>query len=281
MNYRIIDHSLAPVAGKYLGYLYDLSNRENVESLYWCIPKATICLTFCLSGQYYFDANGTWVPQPAVSIFGLIRKRHLLKMSPNYREITIGFYPHLFQMLTTESMSSLFQDNIIDPTIVFARDTIDKLQDGLSESKSDAEIVRHIDAFLHNHLLNEKFDRRLFAAYDLITKSSIYRVDILSDQLNLSPSRLRDLFRSNIGLSPKEIIKLVRIKKVLGGRITSNETLTRLAHDLGYFDQSHFIHEFQSVLDMTPKEYFKNSNLTDDFYNYSRLRLSSFAENQR
>jgi AraC-like DNA-binding protein len=40
----------------------------------------------------------------------------------------------------------------------------------------------------------------------------------------------------------------------------SGQTTTTLAADLGYYDQSHFIREFDAVIGMTPYAYMKRNH---------------------
>jgi AraC-like DNA-binding protein len=277
MNYRIIDRHSNHWTSKYLGYLYDLSNPSPDNSIYCCLPKGTICITVSLNEAYYVLKNGSWEKQPPVSVFGLIKKPQYILMPPGYREITIGFYPHVFQELIAESMSALSGEVTADLSELIYEHCVEQLLAALSLASSDQEILRSIEKFLHRQLNTQKADARLHAAYELLSTWSLHSVSTLCNNLNLSASRLRELYRDKVGFTPKEAIRIARIKKALERTTLSEERLSDLAYDLGYFDQSHFIHDFQNLIGLTPKQYFKNPNLTSDFYNYSRLQLSSFA----
>ena len=44
-------------------------------------------------------------------------------------------------------------------------------------------------------------------------------------------------------------------------------SLTELAYDNGYFDQSHFIHDFRSMTGLTPKQFFNECDKpVSDFF---------------
>lgn len=121
----------------------------------------------------------------------------------------------------------------------------------------------------------KKRDNRLAAVCELI-QNQTYSVDSLSKAVNVSTVTLRNLFRDCIGLSPKDLIRISRVNSAMKNPISS-EKLTQIAYKMGYFDQSHFIHEFKAVTGLTPKEYFGNQSLTFDFYNYGRLQVDNFA----
>lgn len=280
MHYRTINIGSSCLASRHVGYLYELTNPLATESIYCCLPKRTICITITLDGVYSIYRNHHWEIQPYTTIFGLLTERQFIRMSPHYREITIGFHPHSFQMFNRNAMSDLAGQITTDLAFVFDRPEIDRLVSALSTSRNDTEIGEQVARFLDAHFMPEKNDGRLYTAYDLVNEHTIYSVDALSDRLNLSTSRLRTLFRMSVGFTPKELIRLSRIGKALESGAQYPGRLANLAYDLDYFDQSHFIHDFRQTMGMTPTAYFKNPELMLDFYNFSRLRLSSFASSR-
>lgn len=89
--------------------------------------------------------------------------------------------------------------------------------------------------------------------------------DALAQETGYSPRHLSRLFRERCGLSPKGMQRVLRINTA--ARLMQRPgdiSLTRLAQELGYFDQAHFIHEFRAVCGVTPGAY--RAELSD-FYN--------------
>ena len=73
------------------------------------------------------------------------------------------------------------------------------------------------------------------------------------------------LFRERCGLSPKRLQRIVRINTAaMLMQRSAGLSLTRLAQELDYFDQAHFIHDFRAVCGVTPGTY--QARLSD-FYN--------------
>jgi AraC-like DNA-binding protein len=59
-------------------------------------------------------------------------------------------------------------------------------------------------------------------------------------------------------MSPKQYVQLLRVEKArLALKQMNGQTTTTLAAALGYYDQSHFIHEFGTVIGLTPYAYMK------------------------
>lgn len=76
---------------------------------------------------------------------------------------------------------------------------------------------------------------------------------------------LTRLFRERCGLSPKRLQRIVRINTAaMLMQRSAGLSLTRLAQELDYFDQAHFIHDFRAVCGVTPGAY--QARLSD-FYN--------------
>ncbi|HET8547585.1 MAG TPA: helix-turn-helix domain-containing protein [Bryobacteraceae bacterium] len=78
----------------------------------------------------------------------------------------------------------------------------------------------------------------------------------VTDTVGLSPKRFIERFKADVGLSPKHYCRILRFQRALaragrGDRVD----WTRIAMDCGYFDQSHFIHDFRSFSGITPSGY--------------------------
>lgn len=73
---------------------------------------------------------------------------------------------------------------------------------------------------------------------------------------NLSERRLEQLFYEYVGMSPKLVISRFRIQEV-ANRLSKNPStsLTGLAYEFGYSDQSHFTRDFRRIIGYTPTEY--------------------------
>ena len=60
---------------------------------------------------------------------------------------------------------------------------------------------------------------------------------------------------------------MVRLQQALHLKSTDkSRSLTKLAYDCGYYDQSHFINEFKMQTGYTPKQYFDNFDSYSDFF---------------
>ncbi|MEO8550085.1 MAG: AraC family transcriptional regulator [Kofleriaceae bacterium] len=85
---------------------------------------------------------------------------------------------------------------------------------------------------------------------------TITRVAELATRAKLPLRTLERMFRRHVGLSPKWVIRRFRVHEA-AARVAAGEVIewTMLAHELGYFDQAHFIREFKAQVGRTPSQH--------------------------
>ncbi|MGH3032386.1 MAG: helix-turn-helix domain-containing protein [Gaiellaceae bacterium] len=82
------------------------------------------------------------------------------------------------------------------------------------------------------------------------------RIDELSEALGLSARRLEQLFRTEVGLTPKAYQRLHRFRSALAGIDRAAEIgWASFALERGYYDQAHLIGEFRAHSGLTPSQY--------------------------
>jgi AraC-like DNA-binding protein len=84
----------------------------------------------------------------------------------------------------------------------------------------------------------------------------IATVASITEQVGLSPRRFIQLFHQHVGLTPKTFCRVRRFQHVLHTIHNTGEVeWAQVALDCGYYDQAHFIHDFQSFSGLTPSAY--------------------------
>ncbi|NMM26538.1 MAG: AraC family transcriptional regulator [Glaciimonas sp.] len=147
---------------------------------------------------------------------------------------------------------------------------------------SGSELLRHlsyasdmneriflIQSFLMNHLKNESLDPVIEKAMPILYRQcSSISIQILAEKLHLSRRQLERRFMAFSGQSPNEVKCLSRfqhtIRKLM---LDSSENPMRVALANGYYDQAHFIHDFQNRVGNTPHQYLQNACVKTHFYN--------------
>lgn len=130
----------------------------------------------------------------------------------------------------------------------------------LHEQLIDAPTAAARFSILENFLLSRPWSsaRRhpgVAAAIAAIEHNPSIRIADIRDLVGLSTKRLIALFRAEVGLSPKAYARIRRFQSALRLLGTGSAAGARIAADVGYFDQAHFVREFRSFTGMTPTQY--------------------------
>jgi len=100
-------------------------------------------------------------------------------------------------------------------------------------------------------------ERRAEVAYALHELKRPNRtVASVTGQIGYSSRRFIDLFKEEVGLTPKGYARVNRFQTVIA-RTALEQTVDwgQIALDAGYFDQAHFANDFRSFAGLTPSEY--------------------------
>jgi AraC-like DNA-binding protein len=82
------------------------------------------------------------------------------------------------------------------------------------------------------------------------------KIAAVTGEIGMSPRRFVELFRRQVGMAPKTFCRVRRFQRVLQ-TVHGNRNLDWIdvALHCGYYDQAHFIHDFQSFCGLTPGAY--------------------------
>lgn len=109
---------------------------------------------------------------------------------------------------------------------------------------------------IQGYLLTPVPDRRCLRASTLLDDhGGQLSVKELADKVGIHVRSLERLFQAELGLTPKKMTRLIRLRKVMLHLHEKNfTTLADLAHACGYADQSHMIREFKHLTGRLPGE---------------------------
>ena len=95
-----------------------------------------------------------------------------------------------------------------------------------------------------------------FALHQFLQRAQAPSVSQVVGQVGFSQRRFIEIFDNEVGLTPKRFCRVSRFQKVIRTAHAQGElNWTQLALGCGYYDQAHFIHDFQSFAGITPSEY--------------------------
>ncbi|AWA29448.1 AraC family transcriptional regulator [Flavobacterium magnum] len=127
---------------------------------------------------------------------------------------------------------------------------------------SHSERIALITKFLGTKMTRSKSVRPEIAQtirHIIATKGSD-SVETIAEKQFLSLRQFERQFKTLSGFSPKLFTRIVRFQSAASGAQAQNRSLTQVAYDCGYYDQSHFIHEFREFSGYHPKHYFSGTS---------------------
>ena len=103
------------------------------------------------------------------------------------------------------------------------------------------------------------YDRRLLLVLMLIEDNVRRQLAIrdLAEAVNLSPSRLAHLFKSEVGVSPQRYLNNIRLEKAKECLESGMLSVKEVAAEVGFPNVSCFCRTFKARNGTTPKEYRK------------------------
>ena len=143
------------------------------------------------------------------------------------------------------------------------------LRDRLRATNHPAEKFRVLEAALLGHL-NERLSLNTavrYALQEFARRPEIPRVRELAHEAGLSRRRFSQLFREQIGLTPKLYCRLQRFQNTLK-LIASGASVdwAQLALAAGYCDQAHLAHEFHDFSGLSPSAYLASPSPSGSFF---------------
>lgn len=92
-------------------------------------------------------------------------------------------------------------------------------------------------------------------------------VDRLAEQSWLSRRQLNRQFLKGVGIGPKHFAKIVQLKQAFAALQNSDSgELQAIAQRAGYYDQAHFIHDFQRLIGANPSAFLQHPDPFLDIY---------------
>jgi AraC-like DNA-binding protein len=132
-----------------------------------------------------------------------------------------------------------------------------RLTEQIVEAKSWEGRFRLVDAFLSRRVDEAPRTTPVVEEAWLRLCRSCGRLPIgrLATELQISRRHLGNLFKEEVGLSPKTVARLLRFTEASGRMRATPENWASIALDCGYSDQSHLNREFRDFSGTTPGDF--------------------------
>src|ERR1700681_910744 len=113
-----------------------------------------------------------------------------------------------------------------------------------------AAVERWVGMMLDKRGTDDTID---YASRLMIAVQGRVRIETLVRSSNLSASQFQRRFAAQVGMTPKLFARTIRFDRALFARRNApNRLWTDIIHELGYFDQAHFIRECRAFASLPP-----------------------------
>ncbi len=231
---------------------------EEVPEKQRIVPDGCIELIFHCSDLYrQYLPSGESIVQPKCFVIGQLTE--ILEIEPTGATgiFAVRFNPEGFYPFSALPLKEL-ENKAVDLNTVFGKQGLE-IEAEILRAETTEERIQSAENFLLNLLKeNAVIDRIVSSTVEtILTANGRLPIGELSNQLQIHRRQLERKFASTIGLSPKQLSRIVRLQTVIKRLLTNDFTnLSALAHEEEYFDQAHFIKDFKEFTGLTPKEFY-------------------------
>lgn len=136
---------------------------------------------------------------------------------------------------------------------------ISQFRQRLGNARSFAERVRLVDElFLRQSHRSPGPDAISAATHSIFLAKGCIDIPALADQARLSLRQFERRFIPQVGMRPKLFMRVARFEAALEAKARfASRSWTDVAHDFGYYDQMHMVHDFEELTGETPTELLK------------------------
>ena len=203
------------------------------------------------------------------ALYGQQNDFYDMELTGDLSVFSIVFQPQGLMQFFKFPLHEIYNQNV--PLLYLCGQAGRDLEEKMGEAITFEQRVNIAETYLLNLLKNNYADfefRRINHVVELIkqTYGSI-NINEIASEICLSRRQFERVFAEQIGISPKQYLKIIRFQFAIFQKQQNIElNMTELSLESGYFDQSHFINDFKSFCGLTPKQYFTENEACSDFF---------------
>ncbi len=246
------------------GYEIMESGALNLPFEIW--PDVNPVLGFQFRGRIRLCGNKDARLLDTGGITGLLTQPRLFQNLPHTGSVLVRFHPWGAAAFISEPMHRLAEVSAGLEGLM-PRSALHETEERLQDAKDDASRIAFIEGFLLASLRARRPDgalrqglRRILQGISSphLAQDEHASISVIAGQVGLSERQLERKFKEWVGLSPKRFARVARFRAALSRlQAFSQSRLQSMLMD-GYYDQAHFIREFQSMAGMTPGAYLRS-----------------------
>lgn len=186
---------------------------------------------FTISGQVNFPAH--------------------IQSDGNLEMVVAVFHPHTIGIFTGTPPSAFYNQEISGYDIENRQ--LNDVAARIFDCPNGGESVGILERWLMTKVNPTLNMRRIGCSIGELMRTPSVPVNVLAGKACLSRKQYERVFRGQVGMNPKEYVRVVRFQKAMWLLQCGSRDYSCIAHHCGYADQSHLIRDFKAMSGHTPK----------------------------
>lgn len=231
------------------------------------IPDGFPEIIFHYGDNYRINISGEWETQSKALLAGQIKNHFYLENTGATGMIGIKFKPYALAELFYLNMNE-FTDSVVELDLIL-KEEFEPIK-CLMTKNSDYELkIVALNTFFEELIPELAPIKKIRSAVEFILDSNAsVPISDIATSVNLSERQLERLFKRYVGLSPKFYCRIIRFSYIFECVQKDNSQWSEIAQLAGFYDQSHFIKNFQEFTGEDPSNYFFDElNMANFFLN--------------
>ena len=238
-------------------YLYETDTKAVFEDKAF----ATGCIEFMFNlgtSRWQTNSGDGFHTTPLIELWGQVIRPLAVRSTGRNTMLGVRFYPHAAAAILNDRIN-LFNHQVANFGDVMGNG-VHSLHSQLMDARSWTKRLALIETYLLQQLsLATKRLNKIAVVSDLMLKlqqqESFDTMETVATRYGISARYMQQLFVQYTGLTPKFYSQINRFQNSLQLVKEGNSSLTSIAYECGYADQSHFIREFKTFTGLTPSGY--------------------------
>jgi AraC-like DNA-binding protein len=263
----------------YIDYYFIIEKRKGDQLPVEVFPSPQAEMVFT-----YGDENASYVSignaeeqlTSDYAISGFFTKKATYRNHHTLGVIMVGFKPWGIQAFTGFTVSEITNQNLNLKDIYPIR--VRLLEDEIRNANSAQNRIAVIEKFLLEILRYPAIDPMMRAAVISINHSrGQAKIRSVANSFHLSEKQFKRRFVQSVGIPPKLFSRIVRFQHILTLFDKMDIKLLDVAISSGFYDEAHFIKEFEQFTSASPKVFISNTRKTalGDYFD-EKLKMSLF-----
>ncbi|MCD9020104.1 helix-turn-helix domain-containing protein [Parachryseolinea silvisoli] len=228
------------------------------------VPDGCMEMIFILGDNIRrYTSDNDFIIQPRAVIVGQLSRPFVIEPTGYVHCFATRFYPYGLANFMTTPLKELENKEtpiaeLFDPVASRA------LEQRIVLANTNAERIEAVQEFFLDKLNEQStIDHIIKGTIDvLLSTNGSTPIKTIVDNEQAGRRQLERKFLRQVGLSPKQLGKVIRLQAALKLLLNRrHENLTEIAYQSDYYDQAHFIRDFKDFTGINPSDFLKDEEM--------------------